>query len=61
MVDWHTKTFWTAEEFRQEAQREERLAHAADADGDAHYADLHRSKAREYREAARLKEVDNAK
>lgn len=56
-IDWHTREFASAAELRASADREERLAAAASADGDDAHAAHHKKQAAEYRELARLKEI----
>jgi len=54
--NWHDRMFYTAEECRRNAEREETLANAAQLDGDSTFKEMHRAHAREWREIARQKE-----
>lgn len=56
--DWHAKSFWSAEQWRDEADKYERLSAAAEADGDDHYAKMASVDAARCRQNARLKEID---
>lgn len=57
MIDWHDRMFASATELRKKAAREDRLADAAEEDGDTGHALFHRNNAAQYREAAREKEI----
>lgn len=58
--NWHHKTFCSAPEWREAAEKYERLAKMADADGDTFHAEMARKNAAQCRENARMKEISNA-
>lgn len=53
----YEKQFSSASDLRKKAEQEDKLAAAAEVDGDIGYAEFHRRSAAEYREYARLKEI----
>ncbi|MFN3705302.1 MAG: hypothetical protein ACK4WM_04845 [Thermoflexales bacterium] len=57
--EWHPKTFLSAAKWREEADKYERLAKMAEADGDKFHAERARRNAAQCRENARIKEIDN--
>lgn len=59
-TDWHAKTFQDAKWWRAEGVKWDRLAEAADKDGDAHHARYAREEAARCRQNAREKEVETA-